>query len=259
MKAIVVECLSALEILDRTRPVYYADDPTIDSLLLDPSPAFVVGASGDSFDPVFVSRVAQTDHTLVAVSKKEATVLRKLGVDAGVPDMSARAIVERVTESVGPLSRRALAISNLKGQHEQVMAAIQIAMLGDAAMGTVLGQFPDGAGFVLQESFLDMRIGLCMDLVDSMPATRVVELGMLLLSGHTLAFALKGADARSVMALGYNPYYVNKVRDRSVMYTRKVDFHRATSGLTSILPRIKRGHNPHRLLKSTILEILSSA
>jgi hypothetical protein len=205
-----------------------------------------------------VNQVLNFGHTIVVTAKKEITALKKLGVETATPDCSSRTILDYAGK-IGPLTRRGLAIMNLKSPHSQVAAALHMALAGEQEANQVVRQFPEGSGFILQEAFFDMRVAECLRLVDSIPASRVVELGMLLLSGHTLAFAIKWSDARAVMALGNNPYYVQKIQERSGAYIRKVNFEKATEILTSILPRIKRGHEPRRLLKSSILEILSFA
>lgn len=253
MSAIFLEDISFLEVLDRNRPVYFAEDPDLDGLMQDPRPAFIVGAT----DARTINSAVNFGHMIVCSGKKEQTVLKKLGLEIATPECSTKSILE-FAGTLGPITRRALAISNLKKPSDQIRAATQIGLVGESFIAAIMGQFPENLGFVLQEAFLDMKIRVCLDLLESVPPTRVVELGMLLLSGHTLAFAIQGSSTRAVMELGNNPCYVNKICDLSRGYIRKVDFGRATQALTSVLPRVKRGHEPHHLLRSTILEVLTT-
>ena len=246
MKAVEVESIAELELIDATLPIFFGESALFDRTY--PDPAFLVMPIDDDLLPKLGD-----NFTLVAASKKYATVLKKLGYKVETPNISA----SEVAKAYG-LSRQSMAISSLKSYH-QIQAAKKIALLSEspASLRYALSDFDGLDGFGFQEVFLQCRLPQCLAHISTMPASGVVGTAALLLSGHTMAFMIQGSSVRDVVAAGFNSFYVNKIRDFSANYLKRVDYDRATQLLTSVLPRIKEGEEPLHLLRRVVTGVLS--
>ncbi len=245
-RALEVESLTELALVGPTWPVFFLDSPVLD--LTYPEPAFLAGPFDD------LPKVVGPNFTLVASSKKEATALKKIGYRVESVDASPTAAIKAFG-----LSRASMRLSSIKKAQDQVQAASAIGLLGETpeTLSWVFEQYVETSGFILQEAFLQCNVRQCLRLADAMAPSEVVGAAALLLSGHTTAFMIAGSSVKEMIAAGFNSFYVNKIRDMSGTYTRRVGYEHATTLLTSVLPRIKTGEEPTRLFRRTILGALS--
>lgn len=244
-RALEVEELAALDLVDPALPVFHTGSE-FDTGYSDP--AFVVGPFSESVTGL------PENFTLVSDSKKDTKLLKAIGYKVQPVDSSLAAITKRFG-----LTRQSMALGNLKKVASQIQAAKKIELLGESkdSINEALAGYDEVTGFALQEAFLQCNLSHCLALVDRTPATAVVSSAALLLSGHTMAFMIKGSSVREVVAAGFNSYYVNKIRDFAPNYLRRVDYDHATELLSGVLPRIKRGEEPKHLLRRTVLGVLT--
>lgn len=244
-RVLEVESIAELDLVARGLPVFYSESEYFDPTYAEP--AFAVG-------PVEDLCVLSPNFILVADTKKAVNAYKKAGYRVESVDAS----VSAVAQSFG-LTRQSMAISQLKKAYEQMQVAHRIALLGESrdTIEYALADYEDVSGFIIQEAFLTCKLSRCLKLAEQTPATNVVGVAALLLSGHTMAFMIHGSSLSDVIAAGFNSFYANKIRDFSTNYLRRVDYHKSTQLLSSVLPRIKSGEDPVHLLRRVVLQTLT--
>lgn len=249
--AIEVEDVAVLPTLDRARPIISGDNPSLEDLMFAYPNAYVLAPLPE------YARLSK-DCIVVSTGKRETTVLKKLGYAVTVIPLSVSALLDSFKD-INPLSRQVLIINTLPDATDKVQVAQTIALLGETPnnIHTVMSQYESFRGFDFQEAFLQMKLSQCLKIAKTFRDSSIVEVGALLLSGHSIAWALKDSSVGEVCSkTGANSFYVNKIYSFASKYIRTVNFGRATQALTSILTRIQEGQDPQVVLKNTLISVL---
>lgn len=242
-----IEDLAELELMGVGVPTFFGESPDFDPSY--PDAAYVIAPV-----PEHLLARLESQTQVVAVRKKDVTALKKLGFEISPVDAGPSAVLKNFG-----LSRQSMGISSLKKSSAQIQVARVLELLGESkeAFTWAMADFAESDGFAFQEAFLQCNLKLCLKMIEQLHVSDVVGQAALLLSGHTMAFMIKGASFKDVVAAGFNSFYANKIRDFSVNYVRRVDYDRATDLLTSVLPRIKEGQEGLHLLRRTVVGVLA--
>jgi len=249
MNYIVADDLGALSLINPDFPVFYEEQDYLDY----PNEAFIVmPITGVQLDYLIACKAR---FIFIAHYKKDIDLLKKKGIIELKIDVSISKVLDSLRH-LGPLTRASMGLGDLKSVSHQIQAATTIALLGESkeSINYAKLQHIETKNFAIQEAFLQMDLSLCLKLLDDVKPSDCVGVAALLLSGHTLAFALKDG---SITELGVNAYYANKIQDLSVKYVRKAPFEKVTLLLAGYLGQVKEGSEPHHLLRQIILKSLS--